>query len=391
MRLLFVADGRSPIALNWMRYFVEAGDEVHLASTFQCKPELALASLHLTPAALSGLKVASGAGGKAPARGGVWGGAALRLRTAVRQWLGPLTLRRAGQRLRAVIAHLHPDLVHAMRIPFEGMLAAEAGPGAPLLVSVWGNDFTLHATASPLMRRRTLQTLQRADALHADCQRDMRLAAAWGFPASRPQIVLPGAGGVQAELFHPPTGEERSAVVPLVIQPRGFRAYVDNRAFFYAARLIAARLPAVRFVCPAMAGHTQAVRWVKELGLEAHVELLPSQSREQMASLFRRAQAAVSPSTHDGTPNTLLEAMACGCFPIAGDLDSLREWITSGVNGLLVDPRDPQQIADAVLLALRSPELRQRAAEKNTALIAARADYRAVMPRARQFYLDLLL
>ena len=53
MRILFVADGRSPIALNWIRYFVDCGDEVHLASTFPCRPELALASLSIVPVAFS--------------------------------------------------------------------------------------------------------------------------------------------------------------------------------------------------------------------------------------------------------------------------------------------------------------------------------------------------
>ena len=37
-------------------------------------------------------------------------------------------------------------------------------------------------------------------------------------------------------------------------------------------------------------------------------------------------------------PEAILEAMALGCFPIAGDIESVREWITPGVNGILVDP-----------------------------------------------------
>jgi glycosyltransferase involved in cell wall biosynthesis len=105
-----------------------------------------------------------------------------------------------------------------------------------------------------------------------------------------------------------------------------------------------------------------------------------------MAELFRRSQVAVSPSTHDGTPNTLLEAMACGCFPVAGDLESLREWITPGANGLLVAPGDPRALADAVLLALEQPALRQRAREHNRQLIAEKADYHQVMRKAESFY-----
>ena len=41
-----------------------------------------------------------------------------------------------------------------------------------------------------------------------------------------------------------------------------------------------------------------------------------------MAALFRQAQVMLSITTHDGTPNTLLEGLASGCFPIAGDIES---------------------------------------------------------------------
>ena len=168
-----MADGRSPTALSWIRYFVERGDEVFLASTFACQPNLKLSGLEIVPVAFSGVKSAPTA--SANPRSGFWGASTLQLRTVVRQWLGPLTISRAAQRLRGIIERVQPDLVHAIRIPYEGMLAADAAGLAPLLVSVWGNDFTLHAPSTPLMRHYTEWTLKAADALHADCQRDIRL------------------------------------------------------------------------------------------------------------------------------------------------------------------------------------------------------------------------
>ena len=131
------------------------------------------------------------------------------------------------------------------------------------------------------------------------------------------------------------------------------------------------------------------LRWVRELSLDEQVSLLPLQTRAQMATHFQQALVAVSPSTHDGTPNTLLEAMACACFPIAGDIESLREWIVPGVNGLLVDPGDPAALADGILLALDQRELRWRAGQLNQQLIAERATYPVVMSEALSFYESL--
>jgi glycosyltransferase involved in cell wall biosynthesis len=381
MRLLFVADGRSPIALNWIQYFVERGDEVYLASTFACQPDLKLSGLDIVPVAFSGVKTTLQASPKP--RSGLWGASTLQLRTVIRQWLGPLTISRAAQRLRGIIERVKPDLVHAMRIPYEGMLAADASGLAPLLVSVWGNDFTLHAPSTSLMRHYTEWTLKTADALHADCQRDIRLGKQMGFAVTKPTLVTPGNGGIRTEVFYPPS---TPVDAPLVVNPRGFRAYVRNDIFFQAIPLVLKERPDARFACTGMAGERQVLDWIEKLGIGRAVELLPPRLHAQMADLFRSAQIVVSPTTHDGTPNTLLEALACGCFPVAGDLESIREWIKSGKNGLLVDAGDPFALAAAILRGLNESALRRQAAEQNAVIIAERAEYMRNMAQVAKFY-----
>jgi glycosyltransferase involved in cell wall biosynthesis len=439
MRLLFVADGRSPIALNWIDYFVERGHEVHLASTFPCLEDARLKSLSFVPVAFSGAKVglqkeSSQASGRKSSRGGFWGASALPLRTLIRQWLGPLTLSKSAQRLDRIVSCVNPELIHAMRIPYEGMLAARSKSTAPLLISVWGNDFTLHAPATTLTAHHTRLALRRANALHTDCQRDRRLAYVWGFDPDKQVAVLPGAGGVQPELFYPPAldrrvpegevagvprdvdipasmsrrilhggGDDRSASGKqtaggsdtyerdrTIINPRGFRAYVRNDTFFRAIPLVLQRQPKARFLCPAMAEEPRAWRWVREMGVAANVDLLPTQTRPQMAELFRRSRVAVSATTHDGTPNTLLEAMACGCLPVAGDIESIREWIEPGKNGLLFDPADHQSLAYEILRSLEDEALTRIAVENNTRLIAEKAAYPVVMAQAQLFYENLI-
>jgi glycosyltransferase involved in cell wall biosynthesis len=161
-------------------------------------------------------------------------------------------------------------------------------------------------------------------------------------------------------------------------------------AIFKAIPLVLREIPEARFVCPTMQGVAQAERWVDELKIRSAVTLLPQLSRQAMAEWFRQARVAVSPATHDGTPNTLLEAMACGCFPVAGDLESVREWISDGENGLLVDPSNPSDLANAILRALHDESLRRAASRQNRELILQKAEYGAVMQKADAFYESLL-
>ena len=409
MRLLFVADGRSPIALNWIAHFIEAGHEVHMLSTFPCKPDLELSSLNVVPIAFSGvgmrLRARRGKPGRelhpasATGRPSIGGARMIGLRAFLRHWLGPLTVPWAAERARKAMQAVQPDLVHAMRIPFEGIVAAAACLSAPLLISVWGNDFTLHAPSTPWMGLLTRRALTRADALHVDCQRDLHLAYDLGFSRERPKLVLPGGGGVRPEIFHPGAPDLAALDGPLkavlrgispeakvVINPRGFRAYVRNDTFFQAIPRILKVHPRTIFICPAMANQAQAKRWIGQLGIGAVVHLLPMLSPIEMAATFQRAQVTVSPTEHDGTPNTLLEAMACGCFPVVGDLESIREWIEDGVNGLLVDAGDPEALARSVARALSSDKLRAQATKRNLRLVAERATYLEVMAEAEAFY-----
>jgi glycosyltransferase involved in cell wall biosynthesis len=406
MKLLYVADGRSPIALNWISYFIHRGDEVHLVSTYPCSPVAGLASQQVIRLGMSEL-AGNGPGGRPGAKNWLRRLVPVQLRTLFRQWFTPLAIPGAARALQSMIVQLQPDLIHAMRIPYEGMLAGEAlkligrnqptGRKTPLLVSVWGNDFTLHAPSTPMMVSYTRQTLAFAGGLHTDCRRDQRLALKFGFAADKPSIVLPGAGGIQMGIFHPPLiptnmlGDAHGNSSPTrVINPRGYRAYVRNDTFFQSIPLVLQKLPHVLFICPGMSGERDAEKSVRRLGIGDQVELLPIQSPQQMAELFRVSLISLSITTHDGTPNTLLEAMACGCFPIAGDIESLREWITPDENGLLVDPSDPQALAQAMIHALAHPELRYAAMERNLHLVKERAEYGSVMAQAQQFYERLM-
>ena len=399
MRLAFIADGRSPIAQGWISLLTERGHEVHLLSTFRCAPIPGIESLHFIPVAFSGMSE-QGERGEFHAPGGTQG---IGLRSVIRHWLGPLTLPRAAGTVRKILETLEVDLIHSLRIPFEGMVGASAQLQIPLVVSVWGNDFTLHARSSPGMKYHTRQALSRADALHADCKRDIRLAADWGFQPDRPTVVLPGGGGVVHDLFKPAIPEmgilrpevrkqleDLPVDSPIVVNPRGFRAYVRNDTFFQSIPGVVERVPGVNFLCPAMAGNEEANRWIAQLKVEGSVRLLPKLSQGEMAMVYRLSKVMVSPSEHDGTPNTFLEAIACGCFPVVGDLESLREWITDDENGLLVNPDDADALAQATSRALMSAELREKASKINQELIGERADRDQVAIAAERFYKEVI-
>jgi glycosyltransferase involved in cell wall biosynthesis len=389
MKLLIIADGRSPITRNWIKMLQPLGYEIDLISTYPCSPVDGVKETALLPVAFARYSGSQAGGSKSEKstrrrklvsqfRG---------LASDLRHMLGPWTLTFYRSNYTALLDRFRPDLVHALRIPFEGMLASLTPPPYPLILSTWGNDLTFHAPSTRKMRSLTRRALQRADALMSDTLRDIRLAREWGFDGSKPAVDVVGNGGIDlAEILNTIHG-----VVPLdppqVINPRGFRSgSARNDTFFQAIPLVLQKRPDVRFICPWMAGQREALQWVDKLGIENNVTLLPMLNQTELWQEFARSTMSISVSVHDGTPNSLLEAMSVGCLPICGDIESIREWIVDGENGLLVDPADPQALASAILRALDDSGLRKKAAAHNQEIIRGRADVSLVRQKVADFY-----
>jgi glycosyltransferase involved in cell wall biosynthesis len=391
MRILFIADGRSPTALTWLRYWMEVGFDIHIISTFPCDPPAGLASFHILPVAfgrMAGNQVSTAAG--APHRFGLVRQMRSRLRL-LRYFLGPFSLAFYQGRYRALVAKIQPDLVHALRIPFEGMLAITTPAEIPLVVSTWGNDLTLHARGSYFMNCLTRATLSRANGLISDTQRDIHLSHKMGFEAGKPTLTVPGSGGIRLKDIE--TSSKFEALpeelpdVPIVVNPRGQRpGSLRQDIFFQSIPMVINQIPQVVFVCPSLQGDIESERWVDKLGIRSRTKLWPRLSQAQLWMLFQKSQVFISPSVHDGTPNSLLEAMACGCFPIVGNTESMKEWVETGVNGILVDAADAYSMAGAIVHVINQPALRKEAANINARLIAERAAYDSNMARVEGFY-----
>lgn len=397
MHILLVADGRSPITTRWLLGLKQLNHQVTLVSTTPCGIPEGVSELIYLPVAfshLTGNQSSTGAGAKQ--RSGLRK-VVSRFRSvflAGRYFFGPMTLPAAGRKLQKIIREKKPDLVHALRIPFEGMLASYTPRNVPLVVSIWGNDLTLHAKRSPLMRSFTRKTLERADGLITDALRDIRLAREWGYRDDAPTLEVPTNGGIDLmEMIRKRSLDLDTLGDPIpegsikIINPRGIRpAYARTDLFFRAIPLVLERKPNAVFLCPAMAGSKEAEYWLSQYSIQKAVRLYPYLTQDQLWGLFQQSDITVSLTTHDGTPNTLIEAMACGCFPVAGDIESLREWITPGVNGLLVEAKKPQAIAEALVLAMENIELRRRAAEMNLEIITQKAEVSVVRSQLEVFY-----
>lgn len=95
--------------------------------------------------------------------------------------------------------------------------------------------------------------------------------------------------------------------------------------------------------------------------------------RSDVAALLPHFDVFALPSQAEGISNTLLEAMACGCAPVATDVGGNPELVDDGVSGLLVPARDAAMLAAALARLVNEPSLRQRFAQAS--LVRARGQF----------------
>jgi glycosyltransferase involved in cell wall biosynthesis len=101
------------------------------------------------------------------------------------------------------------------------------------------------------------------------------------------------------------------------------------------------------------------------LGIRGCVEFAGRVPHDRVQDYMNRAEVFVLPSLSEGFPVTILEAMACGLPVVATRVGGIPDIIEDGTNGYLVDARDQEQIAEALLRVLQDKMLQKIMSNNN--------------------------
>lgn len=294
------------------------------------------------------------------------------------------------RRLARLIRSIHPDVIHSFELQTESYQLLPVadllggGLGAPWIVTTWGSDI-FYFQRFPEHLDTIKQVLAKCDYLIPDCRRDESLARAYGFRGKVP-LVLPGSGGYELKemqkLREPGPVSARRLIMIKGYQGWAGRALDALQAVGLCADLLRDYEIVVYAASPSVAPEVARLR--AEVGLR--IRILPRSPHPELLKLFGRARLALAVNATDGVPNAMLEAMAMGAFPVQSDTESTAEWITNGANGLLVEPANIGQIADALRRAVRHDDLVERAAVQNLHLLRERLDASVVVPKVVEMY-----
>lgn len=293
-------------------------------------------------------------------------------------------------RLRDLIRSRGVDLVHAHSPYPAAFVRLSVSPGLPIVYT----EHNVWDRYRPATRWANMATFARNNWVFAVSDQ-VRASIAYprGFRALRrpPSETLyhgpdPGAlaevcpDGVRAELGIPPD-------VPVVGTVANFKGHKGIPHLLRAARVVADRIPGIRFV---LVGTGPLERQRREeasrLGLDGTAIFTGFRGDAiRMASAF---DVFVLPSLKEGLSIALLEAMALGKPVVVTNAGGLPEVVSDGVEGLVVPPANPAALAQAILRLVGDDDLRGRCGDA-ARLRASAFDVRRAVHRIESVYREL--
>lgn len=136
-------------------------------------------------------------------------------------------------------------------------------------------------------------------------------------------------------------------------------------------------------------------RLIKSLGISEAVKFTGSATNSEIPFYLQAATIAIFPSVvaaggdQEGTPVAIMEALACACPVIVGDYPGARDIIEHGGNGLLVEQKSADDIAQAINFLLSNADERTRLGNTGRTSVVNDYDWDVISARFEQLFLSI--
>ncbi len=274
-----------------------------------------------------------------------------------------------------------PVLLEALRPPTI--------ENACLVASAWGSDIVDPPGETPApdeLRQTRVTLLRRADAV-TTCGRTFARVVA-DFAGIDPCNVDVLPFGVDVEAFQPIKPPMRTASGPYRVGFfKGFREVYGPAYLIQSIPLVLAQIPNTRFELVGDGTQLSCCQeMASDLGVNSSIDWIPRQPHRELPKLISRWDVTVIPSVQEAFGVAALESSAMEVPVVASDVGGLRDTVRDGQTGLLVPPRSPEALADALIRVLQDSDLRRRMGRAGREMVEREYDWRDLHDRWIKFY-----
>lgn len=301
-----------------------------------------------------------------------------------RTGLNPLKDLRSFLLIKAILRDLKPDLLLAYTIKpvIYGSLAAR-GAGVPHIFSmITGLGYSFIAggikqrLVNIIVSRLYKIGLAENEKVFFQNPDDLSFFREHGFLGDCSKAILINGSGVDIDYYTetPPNVDELAfLLVGRLIKDKGIGEFIE------AARMLKRKHPQVLFRIvgpldsnPAAFKPTDITAWQQEGIVEYLGEV------DDVRPVIAGSSVYVLPSYREGTPRTVLEAMAMRRPIVTTDAPGCRETVVDGENGFLVPVQDSVALANAMEKFILEPDLIEKMGKRSREIAADKYDVHKV-------------
>jgi glycosyltransferase involved in cell wall biosynthesis len=121
------------------------------------------------------------------------------------------------------------------------------------------------------------------------------------------------------------------------------------------------------------------VAYAKQLKVEDKIEFLDFV--DDMEGFFQKIDIFLFPSIHEGSANTILEAMWYAKPVVTFDISSMPELVENNVTGYLIPPGNMEAFADKVIALMQNPNMRKKMGENAQNQIVEKFNQTEILPQ----------
>jgi glycosyltransferase involved in cell wall biosynthesis len=292
------------------------------------------------------------------------------------------------KQLQKVIDKYQFDYIHACEIQGAGYLLDSVNSDSLIntktIITNWGSDIYFFQEF-PEHIKRIKSILSKANYYSAECERDYKLASAYGF-TGKFLPCIPNAGGFEVDMAgkNSVSTSKRSQVL---IKGYG--------GLFGRSDLAISLIPEISNRFPNITFHVYSatqdtIAKIKEHPLEIQQKIRITTvdkklSHEEMLKEFLRSRVYIGCSISDGISTSFIEALICGTFPIQTDTSCANEWADKGAIASIV-PLDSSRVMNAVVEALENNQLVDHSSMKNQEIAMKYLSKEVISKAALNFY-----
>lgn len=269
-------------------------------------------------------------------------------------------------RIRRILKCVKPDVVHIHSLDYIhplmfGLLDLVLGGFAGLMVSTWGTDIVGSHDSTPTRRGVWAKKLllRRAKQITAT-SRFLADATANFAPKGKEIHVIPF--GIDCNMFKREHQDTEDKTIHI-----GFIKHLTPK---YGPDYLIKAMPMILKECPqvdlTMVGHGRMENYLKSLsvnlGIQKHVRFTGYIQYSQVPRVLAGIDVFVMPSVEDSETFGVaaIEAQAMEIPVVASKVGGVPEAVLDGETGLLVEPKNIEDLASAIIKLIKNPELRKR-------------------------------